>query len=159
MKHGVTGTINLSSIISLMKNAILFNLNDSSLSGLTASLSLSANNSSINVPATPDPSDPANNLCAYATVMPCSGSLKNLYVYLNANTSALGSIDINVNVNGIPTGIGLSILSDGSGNAVLASDTAHAFPIVAGDLVILDCDFSTIVAGNTAFAGAIEFDT
>lgn len=159
MKRGVTGTINLSSIISTMKNAIFFNSSSGFSSGLSRWMNLNASVNGTNSPQSSDPTDITNTSPERATLMPCAGTLKNLYIYLQNNGSVIGDYIFTLYVNGVATGVAITLPGDGSNLPVLVSNTSTSFPINAGDLVALLVDYSTIVAGDSAFAGAIEFDT
>ena len=68
------------------------------------------------------------------TVMPYSGTLKNLYIRIGATVSGSGNIVLTLMKNGVATAITITC-TNADGNNYTKSDTTNTVSVVAGDLI------------------------
>lgn len=108
--------------------------------------------------STIDPTDVANTVTHFAAVMPMAGTLKNLYIEINADNGTAGHYILTLYKNGAATPLSISHVPGGGGAPILVSDTVNTVVVAPGDLIALLVDLSTTITGNTQFTGAMEFD-
>lgn len=74
----------------------------------------------------------STNMANHQQVMPTAGTLQNLYLHMTTAPAAGTSRTFTVNVNGVDTGLTVTISSGTTG-----SDTTHTVHVAAGDLVCM----------------------
>lgn len=105
-----------------------------------------------------DFSDPAQNREADSWIFPCSGTMKNLYIYLSNGPGAAGTVTVTIFKNGVAQTLTIAQGASTSANPILLSDLVHSFNIVAGDLIGIQLVTGAANATGVYFTGAMEFD-
>lgn len=157
MKRGFTHYAFPTGIFSNMKNVITFNIGAAPTVANTSYIAMGPARDLTATWANSDPSSPAGALQYRATMWPCAGTLKNLFVYMERDQPTGETMEITVMINGVASLLSAVQNGGNTGDPVLFSDTTHSAAINAGDVTSFMA-VNSLGGDSGAMAVAYEFD-